>query len=197
MPISLQSALALISDEFAQKVFEVIRTAFVAELSHVSASTRAAPVARVEAAPPNSTAAKVVRVGPKAAAKRGRLERRSSESIARSLDGIVALLRRKPGLRSEEIQKTLGIARNEIARPIALGISTGALRKSGEKRATKYSAGTAPGTAKSADAAPKKVARKAARKVTGAKKTAARTGVRARKVPAGTEGEALSAPKAT
>jgi len=142
MSNSLQSALSEISEEFAQRVFEVIRTAFIAELGKVSLSpgSASAPRARVAAQKAPSPAAKSEPVK-KPAAKGERLARRSSEIIAEALDGIAKLLRKKPGIGSEEIQKTLGLARNEIARPIALGISTGVLRKTGEKRATKYYAG--------------------------------------------------------
>lgn len=168
MSNSLQSALSEISEEFAQKVFEVIRTAFIAELGKVTLSPGPAPAPRARAAAPKalSPAAKSEPVK-KPAAKGERLARRSSESIAEALDGIAKLLRKKPGIGSEEIQKTLGLARNEIARPIALGISTGVLSKSGEKRATKYFAG-----AGGAKAAPKKAAssKKAPKKAASAKK---------------------------
>lgn len=171
MPISLQSALSQLSDEFAQKVFGLVRTALVTELNNVTLSMGSPAASRTRAEAPKTTTSTVAtssKAPAKVAAQRGRLERRSSASIAQALDGIVALLRKKPGLGSEEIQKTLGLARNEVARPITLGLSTGALRKAGEKRATKYSAVTVPSAAKSVDAAPKKAARKA----TSAKKTA-------------------------
>jgi hypothetical protein len=188
MTTSLQSALAQVSEEFAQKVFGLIRTAFVAELSNVTLAGSGAPAARARAVPAPAKAlpakaakAKPTAAAPKAAPKSGRLERRSSENIAKALDGIAALLVKKPGIGSEEIQKTLGLARNEIARPIAIGIGNGTLRKTGEKRATKYYAGNgakpSPGaakkTAKKAAAAPAKPAKKAAKPAKAPKKAAA------------------------
>jgi hypothetical protein len=145
MSTSLQAMLSQVSEEFAQRVFEVIRTAFVAELSNVNLSGGAAPAPRARAAAPKAEAAvkaPKAKLAPKAASKPVRLERRSSENIAKALDGIAALLAKQPGIGSEEIQKTLGLARNEIARPISIGISTGVLRKTGAKRATKYFAGS-------------------------------------------------------
>ena len=191
MTTSLQSALSQISEEFAQKVFEIIRTAFVAELGNVTLSLGSAPsvraraVAPKSAAPTTAKAAKAAKlVAPKAAPKSGRLERRSSESIAKALDGIAALLAKKPGIGSEEIQKTLGLARNEIARPIAIGLATKVLRKEGEKRATKYFAAGAP---KAVDAGTP--AKKPAKKAVVAKKPV--------KKPAKKAAEAVAAPAAT
>jgi hypothetical protein len=200
MTTSLQSALAQVSEEFAQKVFGLIRTAFVAELSNVTlAGGAAAPAARARAAtaapkalPAKAAKAKSPAAAPaKSAPKSGRLERRSSESIAKALDGIAALLVKKPGIGSEEIQKTLGLARNEIARPIAIGIANGKLTKQGEKRATKYFAGNgakaAPAAAKKpaakkAAAAPAKPAKKAAKPA--AKKPAKKAPAKAPAAPA-------------
>ncbi|MDB4931564.1 MAG: hypothetical protein JWM10_4048 [Myxococcaceae bacterium] len=198
MSTSLQSALAQVSEEFAQKVFGLIRTAFVAELSNVTLSGGApAPAARARAAaapkalPAKATKAKSSAVAaPKAAAKSGRLERRSSESIAKALDGIAALLVKKPGIGSEEIQKTLGLARNEIARPIAIGIGNGTLTKVGEKRATKYYAGNG---AKSAAGAAKKPAKKAA---AAAAKPAKKAGKPAKSAKSAKKAAAKSAPEA-
>lgn len=165
MSNSLQSALSQISEEFAQKVFEVIRTAFIAELGKVSLSASPAPAPRARAAAPKALApAAKSEAVKKPAAKGERLARRSSESIAQALDAIVGLLKKKPGIGSEEVQKTLGLARNEIARPIALGISTGALRKTGEKRATKYFAGSGAKAATKKAATAKKAAKKAPKK---------------------------------
>lgn len=172
MTTPLQSALSQISEEFAQKVFELIRTSFIAELGNVTLSPGAAPAIRARtAAPKKAPPAARPEPAKKGGAKEVRLARRSPESIAKALDAIVALLQKKPGIGSEEIQKTLGLARNEIARPIALGISTGALRKTGEKRATKYSAGTGKAPAKKA-AAVKKGAKKAPKAAKATKKAA-------------------------
>ena len=181
MSTSLQAMLSQVSEEFAQRVFEVIRTAFIDELSNVNLSGGAAPAprARAAAAAPKSEAAVKApkgKLAPKAAPKPVRLERRSSESIARALEGIAALLSEQPGIGSEQIQKTLGLARNEIARPIAIGISSGVLRKTGAKRATKYFVGN--GAKKPAKAA------KAAKAVKPTKATKATKATKPAKKPA-------------
>jgi hypothetical protein len=183
MSTSLQAMLSQVSEEFAQRVFEVIRTAFIDELSNVNLSGGAAPAPRARAAAPKSEAAVKAPKGklapkaaPKAAPKPVRLERRSSESIAKALEGIAALLSEQPGIGSEQIQKTLGFARNEIARPIAIGIANGVLRKTGAKRATKYFVGN--GAKKPAKAA------KAAKAVKPTKATKATKATKPAKKPA-------------
>lgn len=172
MTTSLQSELSQISEEFAQKVFDIIRSAFVVELGNVTLSLgsspalRGRPPASKSVDPATTKGVKATKLGAsKGASKRGRLERRSAETIATALEGIVALLVKKPGIGSEEIQKTLGLARNEIARPISNGLADKVLVKEGEKRATKYFAASA---AKAVEVvAP---AKKAAKKVVAAKK---------------------------
>jgi hypothetical protein len=175
MTTSLQSELSQISEEFAQKVFDIIRSAFVVELGNVTLSLgsspalRGRPPASKSVDPAATKGAKATKLGAsKGGSKRGRLERRSAETIAAALEGIVALLVKKPGIGSEEIQKTLGLARNEIARPISNGLETRVLVKEGEKRATKYFAASAASAAKAVEVvAP---AKKAAKKVVAAKK---------------------------
>lgn len=69
----------------------------------------------------------------------GRLRRRSPEELQAVLDKIVKALSGKgDGLNSEELQASLGMSKKEIAGVLALGLSNKALRKKGEKRATRY-----------------------------------------------------------
>ena len=81
--------------------------------------------------------------GTGAAKKNGRLGRRSAEEIAKTLGQIVAVLAQHPeGLRAEQIKAALQLDKREMPRPIAEGLKTGALKKSGQKRATIYKAGS-------------------------------------------------------
>lgn len=171
MPTPFQSALAEISEEFAQRVIELVRSALVAELGNLTLPDGPAPAVRARAAAPKRAARRAApKAASKAAPKAARLERRTSESIAKTLDDIAALLQKQPGLGSEEIQKTLGLARNEVGRPIALGLSSGVLHKTGEKRATKYFPGGSGG-----GAAPKRSAKKSAGGTKSAKRSAKRS----------------------
>jgi hypothetical protein len=169
MSSPLQSAIAKLANDFANQVLAAVRSASLEEVLGASATVRAG--ARVPAGKPVAAAA-----APKPAAKTkgGRLARRSSEDILAVVQSIVALLKQTPGLRSEQIQKTLGLASNEIPRPIQIGLEKGLLRKQGDRRATKYFAGGKGGAAKPAPAAaPKKApAKRAPAKKAPAKKAA-------------------------
>ncbi|MBX3210168.1 MAG: hypothetical protein KF764_34370 [Labilithrix sp.] len=73
--------------------------------------------------------------------KDGRLGRRSQEDIEATLKKIVSVLVKHPeGLRSEQIKAALQLDTREMPRPIAEGLSSGILNKSGNKRATVYTA---------------------------------------------------------
>ena len=70
--------------------------------------------------------------------KKGRV-RRSAAEIAKTADAIVALLKaHRSGLRSEQIQAKLGVAKSELPRPIADALKAKRIVKTGEKRATTY-----------------------------------------------------------
>ncbi|HRG98399.1 MAG TPA: hypothetical protein PLR99_19240, partial [Polyangiaceae bacterium] len=90
---------------------------------------------------PAAPAAAAPAAAPKGSRKapRRRLTRRSPADILGVVDSIVALLQRKPdGLRSEDIRAELGLAPNEMPRPLAEGLKSKRLSKEGEKRATVY-----------------------------------------------------------
>jgi uncharacterized Zn finger protein len=68
--------------------------------------------------------------------------RRSRSEIGDTVDAIVELLRRHPdGLRAEQIRAVLAIPAKELPRPIAEGLLSRRLRKTGRKRATTYFTG--------------------------------------------------------
>jgi hypothetical protein len=148
----LESAIAQLATQFAKEVVGLIGTVQVSELVAIATGGKAPTEAAAFAGRAAAAVAK-----PAARAKKG--GRRSSEDILAELDRIVAALKEAPGLRSEELQKKLGIAAKDIERPISIGLAKGLLRKTGEKRATRYSAG---GGAKKAAAPAKKPAAKVA-----------------------------------
>ncbi len=91
-------------------------------------------------------------------ARNGRLGRRSAEDIAETLAWIAELLGKHPnGLRAEEIRTALDLDRREMPKPLAEGLKSGALMKTGERRATVYSLG-----AGTVSASPKKTTKKRA-----------------------------------
>ncbi|MGH7269467.1 MAG: hypothetical protein ACREJ3_03470 [Polyangiaceae bacterium] len=71
----------------------------------------------------------------------GRLRRRSAADIGRLLNEIVELLKtKKDGLRAEQIRSELGLQSKELPRILKEGLSSKKLRKTGQKRATVYTA---------------------------------------------------------
>lgn len=136
MSVRLEAAIAEFATQFAKQVVALIGNAQVSELVAIASGGKVhAPVA----APARRGAPAVVAAKPAPRAAKG--GRRTSESILAELDRIVGALKETPGLRSEELQKKLGIAAKDIERPISIGLAKGLLKKTGEKRATRYSAG--------------------------------------------------------
>jgi hypothetical protein len=125
---TLQSTLQNLAQAFADQVFEVIRAASLDELTAGSngALRRSYPV---------STRARTS--SPKLVGRR--LARRSSGDIEQTLGLVVAALEPGP-LRAEEITRALGLDKKELPRVIKLGLTSKAIKKKGQKRATVYSA---------------------------------------------------------
>jgi hypothetical protein len=129
---TLRSRLDSLAAAFASAVVDAIRGASLHEL--VVPNGRAAPAGRAAAAPvTKATAPKTTRSG--------RLKRRSGEDIGQVLDQIVALVKKnKDGLRAEQIRTELNLQAKELPRVLKEGLSSKRLRKTGQKRATVYSA---------------------------------------------------------
>ena len=121
----LKATIDTLSHEFAAKLIAAIRSASFQEILAVTNATSTSPVAA-------STT-------PKAPRAKKRLARRSEADLAKVKADIVGLLAKHPkGLRAEEIRGKLGLAKNEVPRPIADALAERSIRKTGEKRATKY-----------------------------------------------------------
>jgi hypothetical protein len=129
---TLRSQLDSLAASFANAVVDAIRSASLHEL--VSTEGRGGAAAARGGSPvAKATAAKTTRSG--------RLKRRSSEDIGQVLDQVVSLVKRnKDGLRAEQIRTELGLQAKELPRVLKEGLSSKRLRKSGQKRATVYSA---------------------------------------------------------
>ncbi|MBX3203989.1 MAG: hypothetical protein KF764_02910 [Labilithrix sp.] len=101
----------------------------------------------------------------------GALGRRTPEEIEETMLQIAALLGSNPsGLRAEQIKDLLNMEAALLARPIEVGLDSGQIVKTGQKRATTYFLTSLAPKAVVKKAAPKK----AAPKKTGAKKKAAK-----------------------
>ena len=112
-------------------VIDALRSASLEEITGVASGARASR--------PRSPAAEP------AARKRaaGRLARRTADDIQGMVRTIVDLVAKHPdGLRAEQIRAALGVDAKELPRPLAEAVETGALTKSGQKRATTYTVGS-------------------------------------------------------
>lgn len=118
----LRAAVERLALEFADDLLQAIRSAPVEE---ILAGIQGRPSAAAQARPQKPE-------------KRGRL-RRSPADIERTADAIVALLKaHRSGLRSEQIQAKLGVAKAELPRPIGDALRARRIVKTGQKRATTY-----------------------------------------------------------
>ena len=134
---TLRSQLDALASTFANAIVDAIRGASLHEL--IASEGRATPPARHVAAVAATPAPRAL---PAAKATRtGRLRRRSNEDIGQVLDQIVALVKKnKDGLRAEQIRAELDLQAKELPRVLKEGLGSKRLRKSGQKRATVYSA---------------------------------------------------------
>jgi hypothetical protein len=130
---TLRSQLDSLAASFAGAIVDAIRSASLHEL--VGSEGRGAAAGRAAASP-------VAKALPAAKTTRtGRLKRRSSDDIGQVLDQIVALVKKnKDGLRAEQIRSELSLQAKELPRVLKEGLGSKRLRKTGQKRATVYSA---------------------------------------------------------
>ncbi len=139
--MSLKQTIAHLTEaamrNLTEEIARAIRSASFDEVAALNGG-----VHKAAAAAPKAKAS--AKAGPKAAAapagskRRGRRPRRSAEQIKATLTTVLGLLKKSPGLRSEQIQKTLKLAKKDLVGPIAAGLEAGNLKKKGERRATAY-----------------------------------------------------------
>lgn len=144
---SLKQTIAHLTEAAMHKLTEeiarAIRSASFDEVAALNGGVhKAAPApTKVKA---SAKAARKIAAAPAAPAapagktRRGRRPRRSAEQIKATLTTVLGLLKKSPGLRSEQIQKSLKLAKKDLVGPIAAGLEAGNLKKKGERRATAY-----------------------------------------------------------
>lgn len=169
----VQELAVKFATDLAEALVEMIREQPISELSGAgTASASKAPVA-TKTAPT------------------GRLIRRSDEELQGIVEQIVSVVKAAAeGLQSEEIQAQTGLSKKEVVRPVQLALESGALRKEGAKRGTRYFAGKAPSKPAAKpepiviDVHAKKAAKPAVSKKPATKKAAAKPAAKAKKVSA-------------
>jgi len=139
MSNDLRTTISDLAATFATSIVKAIRSANLDDILALAdgAEPATAPRGRARAATPaGAEAAPAGR-----ASKGGRLQRRSPEEIAKSLDRVVGLLKtNKGGLRAEQIRVALKMQAKEMPRVLKEGLEQRSLRSKGEKRSTTYSA---------------------------------------------------------
>ncbi len=122
-----------LTDKIA-RLTEAAMRALSAEIVHVIRTASIDEIASMSKTVPAKRGRPSLPVGAKKQPRR----RRSEAEIKASLGQIVSLLKKTPGLRSEEIQKALKVPKKELLVPTSLGLQLGQLKKSGVRRATVY-----------------------------------------------------------
>ncbi len=141
MSTALRQTIEAHAQKFALALIDALRSASLDELASVTGGLAAPAPSRAARAKTNGS---TVEAAPKVSKKAGRLGRRTADDIAQTLDSIVALVaKHAEGLRAEQIKAALNLDTREMPRPIAEGLKSGVLKKSGQKRATVYTAGSA------------------------------------------------------
>ena len=130
-------------DAFVGDLDRLIREAVWETAQHslgIGVTSRATP-ARTAAAPAKrGRPPKAAAAAPRAAAggRRKKGQKRNPADIARLTDRLLAAITAKPGQRMEHLGKQIGASTPELLIPVARLIDGKKIRRTGEKRATKY-----------------------------------------------------------
>jgi hypothetical protein len=128
----LRSRIAAIAAELAEKIVEAITSGTLEDISALTARSVGNASARLAELASESPRSRVPR--PRRA-KKG--SRRGASGIDKNVESIVTVLKLHPeGLRSEQLQKVLGLLKHEL--PLAHALTKKLVRKTGNRRATRY-----------------------------------------------------------
>jgi len=131
---ALRRAIADLAEQFADSVLTAVRSASFGDLAALTGPTSAPR----PGAPKPATSVSTATLTPKLPRTR-KGARRSKADQQKIVDAVVtALATKKDGMRSEDIQKALGLSKKDVTRPLQLALTTKAIKKQGTKRATRY-----------------------------------------------------------
>lgn len=149
---NLQNTINDLATQLASDILNALQGASLADLGEMLDNSGGARVKPRELA--SSTDTKTLK--PRKSGK-GSGVKRSPEAIQAVLDSVVRYLNsNSEGIGSEHLQKALGIEKKDIVGPITQALAQGLIKKSGQKRATRYF----PGSGRAATKAPKAAAAK-------------------------------------
>jgi hypothetical protein len=135
--MSLKTTIQALAEEFAQNVIAALRGVSLADLTDLGGPAPGASAGTRRASPPPRRATALASGSRVPRARKG--ARRDAASMQKIVDVIVGAVETHPeGLRSEDLQRELGLRKKDLARPIQIALEQKALRKTGIKRATRY-----------------------------------------------------------
>jgi hypothetical protein len=136
--MSLKTTIQTLAEKFAQNVIAALRGISLADLAELGGPAPGAS-ARTRPAGPPTRRATAPASGPARVPRARKGARRDAASMQKIVDVIVSAVEKHPeGLRSEDLQRELGLRKKDLARPIQIALGQKALRKTGIKRATRY-----------------------------------------------------------
>jgi hypothetical protein len=108
----LRDTLRTLADDFVNGVLAAVRAASLDELSGLGAAGSTRP---------------------------GRKARRTSDDVEKLADRVVELIASSGGnVAVSEIARALDVAKADLGRPLSVAVKAGRIRKTGEKRRTRY-----------------------------------------------------------
>ncbi len=146
----IESTIRSFTAELQQLIGAAVRAHVEAALGSFGASAKAAPAKGARAAAP-APAAKAV--APKVVKSRKKGAKRTAAELARTEKDLLEYVTTKPGQRMEDISVALATATKDLSRPLQKLLDTGALRREGVKRASRYYPTSGGGSAAPAAAA--------------------------------------------
>lgn len=160
---ALRIAINALAEEFASSVLKAIRTASLGDIAALGGGG-GAPAKRGPGRPRAAEGAAAA--APSRGRGRGRRRRTTADLEALGARIVETVRGSANGLRAEAIRDTLGVARKELPRVLSQLISSGALKKTGQRRATTYFAGSG-GAPRAGAAKAKRGGKKRAKKKAG------------------------------
>jgi hypothetical protein len=122
----------------SQELFDELKAALIAEIREEErANARAAVIAELQGGTAPNVKAKT---GPKPMAKRSKGAKRDPGDIEALTEQLFAAMKKAPNSRIEELSKELGMATKELALPVKRLLDSKRVKKSGQRRATRYTA---------------------------------------------------------
>ena len=127
MSTQLHATIQKLSDDFASHIVQAIRGMSLEEIATLGGARRA-PGRPAKATAPRHTLRAT-----------GRLKRRSTADLGKTVDKIVAIVKaHKKGINAEDIRAALNVPRKVLPRPMKMALASKKIRKKGHKRATMY-----------------------------------------------------------